>query len=145
MQNTDPGETWRGSCTRGFLAQPWEASSWSRGVPLLHSPGSRCNQTNGDFIFKGGTLTWANNRYLENAVYAPPLDESEVSNPSNLSHNITNLTIYLVVGGFKRVMCPSSETSPEDGSVFIGWGVTFGPMAHFQFNTEGLRCFQQRF
>lgn len=38
----------------GFLVQPREASSWSRGVPVLHSPGSRCNQTNGDLTFKDG-------------------------------------------------------------------------------------------
>ena len=46
----------------------------------------------------------------------------------------------LITGSFWA--CTLSQSSPEDGSVFIGWDVTFGPMAHFQFNMKGLRYFQ---
>lgn len=69
-----------------FLVQPREASSWSRVIPMLHSPGCRCNQTNGDLIFKDGTRIWTNTDVCGGeggVLYAPPLDGLGMSNLTN--------------------------------------------------------------
>lgn len=102
-------------------------------------------RTNGELIFEGGHLNaspaqvffffsfflWEKRRLRATARRVREAESSET--------DLWNWRSLLITGAFWA--CPLSQSSPEDGSVFIGWDVTFGPMAHFQFNMKGLRYF----
>lgn len=101
----------------GVLVQPREASSWKRGVLVLQSPRSKRNQTNGAVTLKDGALN--QQRSLETSVHAPPTRKAKDVRSSEPVYDITNVLSSRVVV-FEPSACLPTQTSPEDGSVFIG-------------------------
>lgn len=92
-----PGRPGEGAVRGVFLVQPREASSWSRGVPALHSPGSGCSQNKWRAYIRGWPPEREPSAGLfffffffcgKNVVYAPPLDELEKPNRPKLTYEI---------------------------------------------------------
>lgn len=132
MQNADPGQTWRGSCSEGAgeggrggggsgAAQEKNASNRSRGVPPPRSALRDLDgdQTNGETAFDDD----ARNRQprLERAVPAPPPGRLEMA---NIPHWVTISRNWRFIDsclGFffhwNRAPC---RASPEGGSVSTG-------------------------
>lgn len=89
MQNTDPGETWRGSCTGVFWCSPEKLPA---GVVVY-----QCSTLRDLDAIKQMAILYSKmarkckpiHIFGENAVYAPPPDETEVFNVKNLLYNFT--------------------------------------------------------
>lgn len=125
MQNTDPGETWWGSCTGGFWCSPEKLPV---GVVVY-----RCSTLRDLHAIKQMAILHLKTAHKPTPVFGErrlcaTTRRSRDVKSSKLVYNITHLAISWVV---RFWACPMSQTSPEDGGVFIGndmW--VFCPMAY---------------
>lgn len=136
MQNTDPGETWWGSCTEGFWCSPEKLPV---GVVVY-----QCSTLRDLDAIKQMAILHLKTAHKPTPVFGErrfcaTTCRSRDVKFSKLVYNITNSAISWVVWFWA---CPMSQTSPEDGGVFIGNNMgLFAPWRICSSIPKGLRHF----
>lgn len=118
MQNTDPGETWRRSCTGVFWCNPDKLPA---GVVAYQRSALRDLDAIKQMAILYSKMAhecepvqvFGKRRLRATTRRVGGVKSSEVF------YNMTKLA-FPVVAGFERVVRPQRQTSPEEGSVIIG-------------------------